>query len=123
MAQRVSQLPDIAMVRGITRPKGAPLEEAKLSYQAGEVGGKLSDASKQIAGANGDLDALTTGSRKLADALAAIPNANVSHTRHTGHRKDQHPMCPPIRDNPSSATDFPCRSSTLALLSAEISWS
>ncbi|MGV7271120.1 MMPL/RND family transporter [Mycobacterium kansasii] len=72
MAQRVSQLPGIAMVRGITRPKGEPLEEAKLSYQAGEVGGKLSDASQQIAGANGDLDALTAGSRKLADALAAI---------------------------------------------------
>nr|WP_244604894.1 RND family transporter [Mycobacterium attenuatum] len=72
MAQRVSQLPDIAMVRGITRPKGESLEEAKLSYQAGEVGGKLSDASQQIAGANGDLDALTAGSRKLADALAAI---------------------------------------------------
>lgn len=74
MARRVSQLPNIAMVRGITRPKGEPLKEAKLSYQAGKVGEKLSDASKKIAGANGELDALKGGSRKLADSLGAIAN-------------------------------------------------
>ena len=31
MAQRVSQLPGIAMVRGITRPNGESLEQAKVS--------------------------------------------------------------------------------------------
>ncbi len=43
MAQRVSQVPDIAMVRGLTRPNGGPLEQTKVSYQAGEVGGKLDE--------------------------------------------------------------------------------
>ncbi len=72
MAQRVSQLPDIATVRGITRPRGEPQEETKLSYQAGELGGKLSDMSSRIADANRDLNALTGGSRKLADSLGAL---------------------------------------------------
>ncbi|MCV7195370.1 hypothetical protein BST12_06850 [Mycobacterium angelicum] len=74
MAQRVSQLPDVEMVRGVTRPTGEPLEQAKLSWQAGEIGQRLSDASSRIAGANGDLDALTDGARKLADSLAAVHN-------------------------------------------------
>ncbi|WP_370462633.1 MMPL/RND family transporter [Mycobacterium sp. Marseille-P9652] len=78
MAQRVSQLPDIATVRGVTRPTGQTLEEAKLSYQAGEVGKKLSDASGQIAGSNGDLDALTNGSRELADSLGQVAG-QVNH--------------------------------------------
>ncbi|MGV0800567.1 MMPL family transporter, partial [Mycolicibacterium elephantis] len=41
MAQRISQLPDIDMVRGITRPTGQVIEQAKATYQAGEVGNKL----------------------------------------------------------------------------------
>ena len=72
MAQRVSQLPDVAMVRGVTRPTGAPLEQATLSYQAGEIGNKLSDVSSKISGSSDQRDALTGGSRKLADALAAV---------------------------------------------------
>ena len=77
MAQRVSQLPDIAMVRGVTRPTGQPLEQASLSWQAGVVGDKLSDAANRIAGADGDLGALTSGARKLADSLGAV-RAQVS---------------------------------------------
>ena len=72
MAQRVSQLPGIAMVRGVTRPTGQPLEQATLSWQAGVVGDKLSDAANRIAGAKGDLDALTGGARRLADSLGAV---------------------------------------------------
>lgn len=74
MAQRVSQLSDIEMVRGVTRPTGEPLEQAKLSWQAGEIGRRLSDASSRIAGAGGDLDALTSGARQLADQLTAVHN-------------------------------------------------
>ena len=48
MAQRVAQLPNIAAVRGVTRPTGQPLDQTKVSYQAGEVGSKLEDASSQI---------------------------------------------------------------------------
>ncbi len=72
MAQRVSQLPDIATVRGVTRPTGQPLEQASLSWQAGVIGDKLSDAANRIAGADGDLGALTSGARQLADSLGAV---------------------------------------------------
>lgn len=77
MAQRVSQLPDVEQVRGVTRPTGQPLQQATLSWQAGEVGSKLNDASSRIAGSGGDLDALTNGARQLADNLAAV-HAQVS---------------------------------------------
>ena len=72
MAQRVSQLPNIAAVRGITRPSGQPLDQAKISFQAGEVGGKLQDASTQINDRTSDLDALTNGADQLAAALAQV---------------------------------------------------
>ncbi|WP_082964716.1 RND family transporter [Mycobacterium sp. E796] len=72
MAQRVSQLPNIAAVRGITRPDGHPLDQAKLSSQAGAVGSKLEDASTQISDRTGDLDALTRGADQLAASLAEI---------------------------------------------------
>jgi putative drug exporter of the RND superfamily len=69
MAQRVSQSPDIAMVRGITRPTGEVLEQAKSTYQAGEVGSKLGDASKLIADNDANLNLLSGGAHKLADTL------------------------------------------------------
>jgi RND superfamily putative drug exporter len=72
MAQRVSQLPNIAAVRGITRPDGKPLDQAKLSVQAGAVGGKLEDASAQIGNRTDDLEALTKGADQLASTLAQV---------------------------------------------------
>src|SRR5262249_25949121 len=45
MAQRVAQLPNVAAVRAVPRPTGEPIEQTKVSYQAGEVGSKLQDAS------------------------------------------------------------------------------
>ncbi len=72
MAARVSQLPEITLVRGLTRPNGDPLEQMKLSFQAGEVGSKLDDASDQITNHGGDLDKLTNGANQLAGALAQL---------------------------------------------------
>jgi putative drug exporter of the RND superfamily len=72
MARRVSQVPGIALVRGITRPTGEPLEQAKTTYQAGEVGGKLDEAHKQITNHNNDLNLLTGGADQLADSLGDI---------------------------------------------------
>ena len=72
MAARVSQLPEITLVRGLTRPNGDPLEQMKLSFQAGEVGSKLDDASDQITNHGGDLDKLTNGADQLAGALAQL---------------------------------------------------
>ena len=60
MAQRVAQLPNIAAVRGITRPTGQPrLDQTKLSFQAGQVGTNLENASTRISDRTTDLDALT----------------------------------------------------------------
>jgi RND superfamily putative drug exporter len=72
MAQRVAQLRDINAVRGITRPTGQPLDQTKVSWQAGQVGSKLADASSQISSKTGDLDALSSGAQKLADTLAQV---------------------------------------------------
>ena len=58
MASRISQLPGVAMVRGITRPTGESLEQARLAWQAGEVGSELNDASQQINQHNEDLGGL-----------------------------------------------------------------
>jgi RND superfamily putative drug exporter len=72
MAQRVSQLPGIASVRGITRPTGESLEQASTTYQAGEVGGKLRDASDMIGGRTSDLNLLAHGADALADNLGDV---------------------------------------------------
>lgn len=72
MAQRVSQLRDIATVRGVTRPNGQPLDQTKLSFQAGQVGTNLENASTQVSGRSSDLDALAAGADKLATSLAQV---------------------------------------------------
>ncbi|GFG76036.1 MMPL/RND family transporter [Mycobacterium botniense] len=72
MAARISQIPDIASVRGITRPTGEPLQQASLTYQAGEVGSKLNDASGMITGHTGDLNQLANGANALADNIANL---------------------------------------------------
>jgi RND superfamily putative drug exporter len=72
IAARVSQVPGVTLVRGLTRPNGDPLEQMKLSFQAGEVGGQLDQASTAIATHGDDLDKLVNGSNQLADALAQL---------------------------------------------------
>lgn len=69
LARRVTQLPDIDAVRGITRPNGTALEQARLSYQAGAVGSSLHDAASGINDHAHDLDELATASALIADAL------------------------------------------------------
>jgi len=51
---------------------GQSLEQARLAWQAGEVGNKLNDASQQIHQRNEDLDKLTHGADHLADALGQV---------------------------------------------------
>lgn len=72
MAARIAQLPDIDMVRGITRPTGQVLEQAKTTYQAGEVGAKLGDASNLIRTNDDNLSLLSGGAGKMADVLGEI---------------------------------------------------
>lgn len=72
MAYRVSQIPGVAIVRGITRPTGESLEQARLSYQAGEVGSKLDEGANQIEERMPDIDRLSSGAGQLADALGTV---------------------------------------------------
>jgi RND superfamily putative drug exporter len=72
MAYRVSQVPDIDIVRGITRPTGESLEQARLSFQAGEVGKPLNQASSLINGNTASLNLLAFGADQIADVLGAL---------------------------------------------------
>ena len=72
MAQRVSQLADIDLVRGITRPTGESLEQARLSFQAGAIGSPLNQAADLITGNTGNLNLLVYGADQVADVLGAV---------------------------------------------------
>jgi len=43
---RVSQIPAMGTIRGVTRPLGKPPEQASIAYQAGEVGDRLRAAAR-----------------------------------------------------------------------------
>lgn len=72
MAYRASQVPNIDLIRGITRPTGESLEQARLSFQAGEVGGRLGDTSELITSRSGELNMLAGGANQIADVLGAV---------------------------------------------------
>ena len=69
LAHRISQLPDIAAVTGITRPTGAVPEEFRATHQAGAIGAFLAEGSALIHSHAGDLNRLANGSGTLADEL------------------------------------------------------
>lgn len=60
------------MIRGVTRPTGRSLEEAKATYQAGQVGKELGGASDLINQRTGDLNRLSSGAGLLADKLGDV---------------------------------------------------
>ena len=74
MAYRISQVPDIDIVRGITRPTGESLQQARLAWQAGEVGKPLNQAADVINGNAGSLNLLVYGADQVANALTAVRN-------------------------------------------------
>ena len=74
MARRISQVPGIAAVRGVTRPTGETLEQAQ-GYLPGRSSGRQAlEASTQISSRDADLDRLTGGAHQLADALGDVRN-------------------------------------------------
>jgi RND superfamily putative drug exporter len=72
MAQRVSQLPNIGLVSGITRPTGVVPPEFRATFQAGIVGDRMAAGSAQIGQRTGDLNRLATGANTLADSLTDV---------------------------------------------------
>src|SRR5580693_1244611 len=75
MADRVSQLPNVATVSGITRPTGNVPEQFRPTYQAGAVGTVLANGSTLINDHTGDLNRLAEGAGKLADSLQGLIDA------------------------------------------------
>ncbi|GAB3027282.1 MMPL/RND family transporter [Mycobacterium bourgelatii] len=72
MADRVSELPNIERVSGITRPTGVVPQEFRATYQAGVVGDRLGGASDLISDHNADLNRLVGGANTLADNLGDV---------------------------------------------------
>lgn len=72
LASRVSQLPDVTRVSGVTRPTGDRLEQAQLSWQNGQIGNEMADAVAEGRAGENDLARLTDGADQLADGLAQL---------------------------------------------------
>lgn len=72
MADRVSQLPNVAAVSGITRPTGNVPEQFRATYQAGAIGTLLADGSTLIKDHTSDLNRLVAGAGTLADNLGNV---------------------------------------------------
>jgi len=74
MAQRITQLPDIGLVAGLTRPMGEVPPEFRATYQAGIVGDRMAAGSAMINGNSKDLNRLTDGAETLAGSLGDVRN-------------------------------------------------
>ncbi|OBA62307.1 hypothetical protein A5647_08705 [Mycobacterium sp. 1100029.7] len=72
MADRVSQLPNIAAVSGITRPTGNVPEQFRATYQAGAIGTLLAGGSTMINDHTNDLNRLVAGAGTLASSLGDV---------------------------------------------------
>ncbi|BBX62447.1 putative membrane protein, MmpL family [Mycobacterium saskatchewanense] len=72
MADRVSQLPNVAAVSGITRPTGNVPEQFRATYQAGAIGTLLAGGSNLINDHTGDLNRLVDGAGTLANSLGDV---------------------------------------------------
>jgi RND superfamily putative drug exporter len=72
MADRVSQLPNIAAISGITRPTGNVPEQFRATYQAGAIGSFLEGGSELISDHTNDLNKLSEGTDTLAQNLDSV---------------------------------------------------
>ncbi|MEC4762352.1 RND family transporter [Mycobacterium sherrisii] len=72
LADRVSQLPNVAAVSGITRPTGSVPEQFRATYQAGAIGTLLAGGSTMINDHTGDLNRLVAGAGTLANSLGDV---------------------------------------------------
>lgn len=72
MASRISQIPGVTKVVGVTRPTGTRLEQAQLSWQNGQMGDKVAGAAADGQARTNDLKKLTDGADQLADGLAQL---------------------------------------------------
>jgi RND superfamily putative drug exporter len=71
IAGAVSNLPEIAYVRSITRPDGKPLRESAIGFQTAQVATGLADADRRVEHALPELRRLASGVTQLRDGSAA----------------------------------------------------
>jgi putative drug exporter of the RND superfamily len=97
MADRISQLPNVAAISGVTRPTGNVPEQFRATYQAGAIGSFLQGGSTLINDHTNDLNQLSEGSVSLADKLQEVQGqvgelaASVQELQNTfGSTKDQY---------------------------------
>src|SRR6185295_7130259 len=72
VASRVAQIPGVTRVSGVTRPAGERLDQAKLSWQNGQIGDKMASAVADGNAKKADLAKLTGGADLLAGGLAQL---------------------------------------------------
>ena len=72
VASRIAQIPGVTKVSGVTRPTGERLEQAKLSWQNGQIGDKMASAVADGNAKKADLARLTGGADLLAGGLAQL---------------------------------------------------
>lgn len=72
MASRIGQLPDVALVSGITRPLGEVPPEFRATFQAGLVGDRLTEGAGMIGERTNDINRLAKGADTLATNLADV---------------------------------------------------
>ncbi|ORB73527.1 hypothetical protein BST44_14290 [Mycobacterium scrofulaceum] len=72
LASRVAQLPGVTRVSGVTRPTGARLDQAQLSWQNGQIGDKMAGAVADGQAHRDDLAKLTNGADQLAAGLGQL---------------------------------------------------
>lgn len=71
-ADEVSRVNGIREVRAITRPKGTPITEASVGFQAGEVGEELDDAADEVDDGAADAQKLVDGAGELDDGAREL---------------------------------------------------
>ncbi|OFB36325.1 hypothetical protein BA059_25330 [Mycolicibacterium sp. (ex Dasyatis americana)] len=72
MASRIAQIPGVTKVSGVTRPAGARLDQAQLSWQNGQIGDKMAGAVADGNARKNDLAKLTNGADQLAAGLTKL---------------------------------------------------
>lgn len=84
----VSNLPQVAYVRSITRPDGKPIPESAVGYQTQQVANGLGDANRQLKDASPQLKALASGVDQLntgaGEASRRVPGLVAGTQRVTG---------------------------------------
>lgn len=83
-AASVARMKGVESVRSITRPTGAPITEASLGRQVGQVGDRLADAEGELEAGEDDAEELTDGASGVSDGAGQVASGANQAVRGTG---------------------------------------